>query len=121
PLARGGRRGAAGAGGGRCRRLLGRLQPGRSLAGEQRRGRTGGRLVAAGGRGQALATVFVVKPFGGPGGGGPGNGVQDQQEFVRTGNECLLLGLSGSDQASVEAPDHWVVARGDQRGHVERG
>ena len=47
------------------------------------------------------------------------HGVQDSQQLAHAGYEGDLFWFACSNQAIVEDLDHWVVTRGDQRGHVE--
>jgi hypothetical protein len=47
------------------------------------------------------------------------NDLEDPEQLVPTGDERSFLGLVGSVQALVEGADDGVVARGDQRGHVQ--
>ena len=66
-------------------------------------------MLAADGR------VDVQRPCG----VGAHHRVQDGQEFSRAGDERGLFRFPRLHEARVEAPDAWVVSRGDERPHAE--
>ena len=55
-----------------------------------------------------------------PWGSVPEHGIEDDQELAHGGSQRELLGFPTGEQALIEGADHRVVARGDQRRHVER-